>query len=59
MYWEKCGQRFDVADEMWRMPRGVAEWGGQRNVFRMKQKVLERKEKKNNYSHGNGPRCVI
>ena len=36
MYWEKCGQRFDVADEMWRMPRGVAEWGGQRNVFRMK-----------------------
>lgn len=36
MYWERCGQRFDVAGEMWCMPRGVAEWGDQRDVFRMK-----------------------
>ena len=35
MYWEKCGQRFGVA-EMWHVPRDVTEWGDQRDVFRMK-----------------------
>ena len=36
MYWERCRQRFGVADEMWCMPRGVAEQGDQRDVFRTK-----------------------
>ena len=49
MWLVRCG----VRQEMW------LSGEDQRNVFRMKQKVLERKEKKNNYSHGNGPRCVI
>ena len=35
LYWEKCGQRFGVA-EIWHVPRGVAEQGDQRDVFRMK-----------------------